>query len=58
MKLIYVGVHDAVEVPDADLVAERDVPVDVSDDVALRLLEQRENWAKASEPKPAQKDGK
>lgn len=58
MRLIYVGPHDAVEVPLAGIVAEREKPVDVPDDEALKLLEQRENWAKAPGAKPDDKGGK
>lgn len=57
MKLIYVGVSDAVDVVDAGIVAERDVPVEIEHDVAMRLLEQRENWAKAPETKTDAKGG-
>lgn len=45
------GTHDAVEVPDAGIIAERDVPVEVADEVAVRLLEQRDNWAKSKDAK-------
>jgi hypothetical protein len=51
--VIYVGPHDEVEPSDAPgVLAQRDVPVKVGDeygqipaDVAMRLLEQRDNWA-------------
>lgn len=52
MKVIYIGPHDGVEVPEVNyLEAERDKPVDVPDHIALKLLEQREAWAKAPEGK-------
>lgn len=44
----YDGPHAEVEVPDAGIVAQRGVPVEVDEAVAKRLLEQ-ETW---SEPKP------
>lgn len=47
MLLVYVGTHDAVDVIDANCVARRDEPIEIADDVAMRLLEQRENWAQA-----------
>ena len=53
-KLVYSGPHTAVEVPDAGIVAERDVPVDVPADVAKSLLEQS-TW---TEDKPAAKPAK
>ena len=50
MKLVYVGPHDAVEVTDAGIVAERDKPVEVGEGkgqiagpIAKRLLEQ-DTW--------------
>lgn len=58
--IVYVGVHDEVEVPAAGyLVARRNTPIQVGDEPgqvreadALTLLEQRENWAKAPGKKP------
>jgi hypothetical protein len=38
VKLIYEGMFDAVEVPEAGIVAARGEPVDVSDEVGERLL--------------------
>lgn len=48
-SLIYSGAHDAVEVPDAGIVAHRDVPVDVADEVAESLLAQS-TWAENVRP--------
>jgi hypothetical protein len=60
VKLIYIGAHDAVDVPldgpvQGVITAQRDGPaVDVPDELARRLLEQAENWRLATrQPKPA-----
>jgi hypothetical protein len=57
MRITYVGPHDAVEVPAIRAIVRRDESVDVPDEQAWRLLEQRGNWAKAVEPKATKKDG-
>lgn len=57
--IVYVGVHDEVEVPAAGyLVARRDTPIQVGNEPgqvreadALTLLEQSSNWAKAPSAK-------
>lgn len=53
MQLVYSGAHDEVEVPDAGIVAQRGVPVEVEDEVAKRLLEQ-DTWARAGKPETAE----
>lgn len=46
MKLIYDGIHDAVEIPEAGgIVAERGKAVEIPDEIAERLLE-RDDWDK------------
>lgn len=58
MRLVYVGTHDAVDVIDAGVIATRDVPIEITDkQVALSLLEQDSNWAKAPSGKTTTKDG-
>jgi hypothetical protein len=38
VELIYEGIFDEVEVPEAGIVARRGQPVEVPDEIALRLL--------------------
>lgn len=45
-KVVYDGPHQAVEVPAADVVVDRGVPVDLPDHIADRLLEQAD-WKPA-----------
>lgn len=45
-KVVYDGPHQAVEVPAADVVVDRRVPVDLPDHIADRLLEQAD-WKPA-----------
>ena len=46
ISLIYAGPHAEVEVPDAGVVVKRDVPVEVPEEVAKRLLDQ-DTWNRA-----------
>jgi hypothetical protein len=52
--VIYDGPHDAVEVPAADLVAERGKPVDVPTGIADALLQQ-DCWKAPKAPATTQK---
>lgn len=46
MKTVtYVGEHKEVEVPDARASVKRNETLEVSDDLAARLLEQPDNWS-------------
>lgn len=57
ISLIYSGPHDEVEVPDAPgVVAQRDVPVDVPEEVAKRLTEQS-TWTRAETKKAREARG-
>lgn len=47
MQIIYQGPFNAVEVPDAGLVAVNGEPIEVSTELGKKLLEQESNWAKA-----------
>jgi hypothetical protein len=47
VSVVYIGAHAEVEVPDGEFVAQRDVPVDVPEDIATRLLEQEACWQRA-----------
>lgn len=40
MQIVYIGRHASVLIPVAGVVAERDVPVDVPDEIGTSLLEQ------------------
>ena len=51
VSVVYVGAHAEVEVPDGEFVVQRDVPVDVPEHVAERLLEQPDNWKRAGAKK-------
>ena len=67
MQVVYVGVHaEGVDISDAQHVdrlgnsyylpdVKRDVPVEVPDEVAKRLLQQYTNWVEADPPKKAGK---
>ena len=46
MLLVYEGPHDAVEVPDAELICVRGEPIEVPEDVAKRLLHQH-TWIRS-----------
>lgn len=46
--VVYVGPHEEVEVPEADAVVKHGDPVEVSDELAARLLDQPSNWQPAS----------
>jgi flagellar biosynthesis/type III secretory pathway protein FliH len=53
MQIVYVGPHDGVEVleiPDPPIV-QPNTPIDVPDDIANRLLQQTENWARPESSK-------
>lgn len=56
IPVVYDGPFEAVEVPEAGIVAERGKPVDVDEEIAARLLEQ-DTWREAK-PKTPQKTGK
>lgn len=47
MRLVYSGAHDEVEVPDAGIVAQRGVPVEVKDEAVGRRLLEQDIWARA-----------
>lgn len=51
--LTYVGPHDEVDVPDAGATCTRGGAIEVSEELAQRLLEQPSNWqpAKAADDK-------
>lgn len=49
---MYVGAHDAVDVIDAGVTAVCNEPIEIEDnEVAMRLLEQPENWCVAPSAK-------
>lgn len=50
VRIAYVGPFDAVEIAETAQVVERGGTVEVTEDLALRLLDQPSNW---SRPKPA-----
>ena len=55
MKVVYVGVHDAVEVSDGDgrvYRCERSEPVELPDELASDLLAQSSWEEPADKPKP------
>lgn len=53
MRIVYTGPFAAVDVPSLGITAQRDVPIEVPDEPAARLLEQSTIWAKATSPKPS-----
>ncbi|MEV5538478.1 hypothetical protein AB0L13_16605 [Saccharopolyspora shandongensis] len=55
MRIRYIGPFVAVDVPSLGITAERDVPIEVPDSAAARLLEQTTVWAEAKPPKPSTK---
>jgi len=56
-SVVYIGAHAEVEVPDGEFVAQRDVPVDVPEHIAKRLLEQSECWKLATPKAEAKPKG-
>lgn len=50
--LRYKGPFDAMEVPEAGIVAERLKPVEVDTELAKRLLMQEDNWERPPAPRP------
>lgn len=54
-KIIYKGVHDAVEIAETGIIAENGKHTEVPDDVAAVLLAQGDDWRAAPTPKPKPK---
>lgn len=47
VEIIYIGPHEEVEVPAANLIAAKGKPVSVKASVAKSLLQQEDNWREA-----------
>lgn len=54
--VVYTGRHRLVEIPSLGIVAHQGKPVQVPDEAAESLLEQKSNWKKSKAPAKAAED--
>lgn len=50
MRVEYCGPYDEVDVPDLDALVPKGQPIEVDEEIGLRLLEQPKNWRPAEKP--------